>query len=87
MEFTGERRYSGRKPKGGMAALALKEAGKAKSDREAARKIAADTGETDGSVRVKIQRGRHEVAQGVPLIQPKSNPISNPVLTNLEKLC
>ena len=39
---------------------ALKEAGKVKSDREAARKIAADTGETDEGVRHKIRTGKKD---------------------------
>jgi len=53
----------------------MKEAGKATSDREAARKIAKDTGESDGAVRLRIQRGRDEVAQGVPPNQTKADQI------------
>ena len=42
----------------------MKESGKAKSDLDAARKIAKDTGETETAVRKRIQRGHDKVAQG-----------------------
>ena len=44
----------------------MRAAGSADSDRDAARKISKDTGESEGAVRLRIQRGREEVAQGVP---------------------
>ena len=44
----------------------MKKAGKASSDRDAAKKIAKDSGEPETAVRKRIQRGREKVAQGGP---------------------
>jgi len=52
-------------------AQVMQEVGTAKSQREAARKIAGETGETESAVEHRIRRGKNEVRQGGA---PKSKP-------------
>lgn len=53
--------------------------GEAESEREAARKIAEDTGESEGSIRSRINRGKGKVVHDEPVTKSTT-------LTKLEKL-
>jgi len=66
-------------------AEALKEAGVVKSEREAARKIAEETGENEETVRKRIYRGKTEMGTPVPTFESKVNQDTSADLEKLEK--
>jgi len=51
----------------------MKKAGSASSDRDAARKISKDSGESEEAVRQRIMKGREQVVQGEPLNQTQQD--------------
>ena len=64
-------------------AQAMQDVGSAKSQREAAKKIADETGETFNAVHHRVKRGAKEMGQGGP---PEENIIKSTVKPELEKL-
>ena len=46
--------------------------GAAKSERDAARKIAAESGEPEATVRIRIKRGKKKLGSGEPTPKPKT---------------